>query len=100
MTAADRRRWRSSFHVRPTIRTRCNSSVTAAPLVPRLGPVHDLDHQQHHGNLDQHADHRRERRAGLEAEQADGRRHGELEEVARADERRGTGDECFSPSRG
>ena len=27
------------------------------PLVPILRPVHNANHEQHHGNLDQHPDH-------------------------------------------
>ena len=60
--------------------------------VPGLAAVDDGDHRQHDRDLHQHADHGGQCRAGIEAEQADGRGHGQLEEVAGADQRRGRRD--------
>ena len=47
-----------------------------------------MHHQQHYRHFYQHAHHRGQRRAGLEAEQADGGGDGQFEEVARADQGR------------
>ncbi len=56
---------------------------TAAPRSYQpLRAVHDPDDREHHRHFDQHADDRRQRRAGVEAEQADGGGDGQLEEVA------------------
>ena len=63
-----------------------------AGLVPAARRLHQIDHRQHHRHLDQHADHGGQRRAGVEAEQADGGGDREFEEVAGADQRRGRGD--------
>jgi hypothetical protein len=57
-----------------------------------LRVVHDPHHREHHRHLDQHADHGGEGCAGVEAEQADRRGHGQLEEVGGADQGRGAGD--------
>ena len=54
-----------------------------------------MDDGEHDRHLDQHADDGRERRARLEAEQGDRRRDGQLEEIARADQRRRAGDAPF-----
>ena len=61
-------------------------------LVPALGAIDDAHHQQHHGDLDQHADDGRQGRARLKAEQRNGRSHRQLEEVRGPDQRRRTGD--------
>ena len=63
-----------------------------AGLVPALAGVHHPHHQQHHRDLDQDPDHGGQGRAGLEAEERDGRRHRQLKEVAGPDQGRGTGD--------
>jgi len=47
-----------------------------AALVPAFALVDDPNDQQHHWHLDQYPDHGGQRRAGLEAEQADGGRYG------------------------
>ncbi len=81
-------------HVRVTAR-----GMRIAALVPAAAAVHDLHHRQHHRHLDQHADDGRERRAGMEAEQADRGGDGELEEVAGADQRRRAGDAMLHAER-
>ena len=69
----------------------CRSSA----LVPAARAAHDVHHRKHHRHFDQHADDGRKRRAGLESEQRDRRRHGQLEEIAGADQRRRPGDAPF-----
>jgi hypothetical protein len=68
----------------------------AAFLAPRtyqgLRTVDDPDDRQHHRHFDQHADDRRQGRAGVEAEQAYRGGHGQFEEVAGSDQRRRTCD--------
>jgi hypothetical protein len=54
---------------------------------PALRAVGEGDQRQHHRHLDQHADHGDQRRAGVQAEQPDGHRHRQLEEVRGADQR-------------
>ena len=43
--------------------------------------------RQHHRHLDQHIDHGHQRRPGVQAEQADGRRNRQFKEIRRADQR-------------
>src|SRR5450631_4108460 len=61
-------------------------SGLASRLVPALARVDHAYDREHHRNFDQHADHRRQRRAGFEAVEANGGCHSQLEEVRRADE--------------
>ncbi|MPM57633.1 hypothetical protein SDC9_104456 [bioreactor metagenome] len=65
--------------------------LAGAFFIPVLRAVHDGDDGQHDGHFDQHADHGGQGCAGLQAEQADGGGHGQLEEVAGTDEGRGAG---------
>src|SRR6266496_2213044 len=57
---------------------------------PAARPVAEGADRQHDRHLDQHAHDRRQRRAGCQAEERDRRRHRQLEEVARADQRAGS----------
>jgi hypothetical protein len=50
-----------------------------------------MDNGEHDRHLDENADDGGQRRARLESEQGDRRCDGQLEEVARANQRRGTG---------
>lgn len=68
-------------------------------LVPTPGAVDHPDHQQHHRDLDQDPDHRRQGRAGLETEERDRRRHRQLEKIAGPDEGGGAGDAVTLPDR-
>ena len=61
-------------------------------LIPAPRATNDVNNRQHHRHFDQHADHGRQRRARLEAEQRDRRRHGKFEEIGCADQRRRAGD--------
>ncbi len=62
-----------------------------ADLIPAASTIHYVDGNQHHRHLDEHAHHGGERRAGLETEQGNGGGHGQLEEIASADQRRRPG---------
>src|ERR1019366_6264659 len=61
-------------------------------LIPAARLVADFADGQHHRHFDEHADDRRQRRAGTRAEERDRHGHRQLEEIARADERAGRGD--------
>jgi hypothetical protein len=61
------------------------------------GAVGEGDEREHDRDLDEHADDGGQRRAGLEAEQADRHGDGELEEVGGADEGRRRGDVVREP---
>src|SRR5512135_87198 len=53
----------------PLFFSRCAGKLAAR--VPARARVDDFHHREHHRDLDQHTDHRGERRARFEAEQAD-----------------------------
>src|SRR5664280_2253162 len=57
-----------------------------AALVPTAAAVDDRDHGQHDRDLDQNPDHGGKGGARIEAEKADSRGNGQLEEVAGADQ--------------
>src|SRR5664280_3440252 len=63
-----------------------------AALVPTAAAVDDRDHGQHDRDLDQDPDHGCQGGARIEAEQADGRGDGQLEEVAGANQGGRSGD--------
>jgi hypothetical protein len=74
---------------------RMNAEDIVQKVLTTLGvatPVREGDRAQHHRHLDQHADDRRQRRARVQAEQADGHRDRQFEEVRRADQRAGRRD--------
>src|SRR5829696_3212878 len=80
-----------------TSTTRRPFTVTATaepsgPLVPGAAAQREVHHRQHDRHLDEDADHGRERRARLEAEQSDRRGDRQFEEIRRADQRRRAGD--------
>ena len=62
------------------------------PFIPHAGSPHDVDHRQHDRHFHQNADDGRQCGTRLESEQGDGRRHGEFEKIARADQGRRAGD--------
>ncbi|MBD3847314.1 hypothetical protein IED13_16525 [Bosea sp. SSUT16] len=64
---------------------------------PNVWPVHDPDDVQRDRHLDPHADDGRERRPGIEPEQADCSGDGELGEVRSAEKRGRTGDAVLFP---
>src|SRR5258708_5926679 len=59
-----------------------------AALIPWTAGIDDAHDREHDRNLDQHAHDRGQRGTGMEAEQADGGGHRQLEEVAGAAEGR------------
>jgi len=59
--------------------------LRAIEITPRsIGKSHEREHDRH---LDQNADHGGQRRAGVQAEQADGNSDGQFEEIRGADQR-------------
>ena len=60
-------------------------------FVPGPGAVDSTHDDQHHRDLNQHADHGRERRSRLKPEKADGGSDRELEEIGRSNQRRRAG---------
>ena len=65
------------------------------------GPVGEGHQREHYGHFYQYADHSDQRRAGVEAEQANGHRHRQLEEIGSADQGAGGGHiERYSPEIG
>ena len=67
-------------------------SCHASTLIPATGTPDDLDDRQHHRHFDEHTDNGRKRRAGLKAEERNGGRNRQFEEIASPDQRRRTGD--------